>query len=1113
MSPPDRSSNFGRPPGKADPASETPFIGRLAEFDDALAAGVSPLEEVDDDPELGRARNLLRVVEELLPRTGVWAMTSGESDVRSTPGRFGRFRVLRELGRGGFGVVFLARDPVLDRYVALKLPRADMLAKDDSRRRFLREARAAASLDHAGIVRIYEAGEVGPVAYIASAYIEGMNLAEWLHGRTEPVPIGTAVALIADVAEAVQHAHDHDVLHRDLKPANILLHDDVEELPGDEPRLTAKIVDFGLAKILYEVGDDTISGHPIGSYPYMSPEQALGRPSEIGRMADVYSLGIILYQMLTGRVPFRGDSPHETIRQVIQDDAIDPCRLRPGLSLDLQTIVQNCLAKSPSSRYASAGDLAADLRRFEADQPILARAPSRWWTTYRWLKKRPAVGGLAAALLLASAGIWAGLAWSNASLWASAVRERANAVEAERNREAAEAQSWLNRRALHSARLTAVAREREAGRIPEAQALLAQETPAAGERDVRGLAWRLMNNLCYTDVAFLPSRMGGVTAMSISADGRLLATGWADQYAPAWVTIWDPTQPRRPPLARIQARKKPSEVTALAFSPDRETLAVCETGHVGQPGRVSLWNARRSDRPLSSFDLDFNLLRSVTFDSAGKFLAVTGGTPQQWGKHALFDARSGVLRRVETGLTNVDQIVNLPGRGLTAIEVNDRGGRLIDVNSGLAWLKLGPEAKGACTVAAVSRNGRSLALALGRDLSRIVIHDTATGAARLTVKIPEGSRPLTMTFSPDSASISVGTSIKEAYLIDATTGTILDTAIHDIRGSVWGTAFTPNGRSWITGGGDHHVAIRRLNPSPNPVVPTGHDAEAWSLSWLPNSKRLVSVGDDNLIRIWDAKTGLEVGRSQRTGALISVVCSSPDGRHVATGDYESNILLWDLKKLGKAPPKMLGHLYHPRAIAYRPDGRLLVAGGFDGSIRAWDPSNGRLLAKLAASTSTAGLHTLKFNPAGDRFVSGGGDRQIRVWDARTLELISSFEVGYDEIWTLAFSPDGKTLAVGGKDGHLRLYKLDGSEGRDIGVCGEGIEAVVYLPDGETVATAGHDGKLRFWDVVAQQELISLGDHGTRLNDLALSADGKAFASADHKGGIRIWKFGKLPLSP
>jgi WD40 repeat protein/serine/threonine protein kinase len=1100
-----------RPDAPTEPSPDTPFVGRLARFDDALAAGAEPPEPLDDDPGLGRAGELLRVVEELLPRHGVWAMTSAQPGGRSTPGRFGRFRVLRELGRGGFGVVFLAYDPVLARYVALKLPRSDVLANDDARKRFLREARAAASLDHAGIVRIYEAGEIGPVAYIASAFIDGMNLAEWLHARTEPVPVGTAAALIADVAEAVQHAHDHEVLHRDLKPANIMLSRDLDGLPGHELRLTAKIADFGLAKILYEVGEDTdtVDGHPIGSFPYMSPEQALGKPSEIGRMADVYSLGVILYQLLTGRVPFRGDSPHETIRQVLEDDAIEPCRLRPGLPRDLQTIVQNCLEKEQGARYASAGELAADLRRFGARQPIVARPPAFWRTAWRWLRKRPAVGGLAASLVLASAGIWSGLAWSNASLRESARRERAHAVEANLHRREAESQSWLNRRALHASRLIAASREREAGRIAEAQAILTQEIPAPGERDARALAWRLMHSLCYKDDAYLPSRMGNVGAMAISGDGQLLATGWNDFYAASWVTIWDPTQPEKPTLARIEGRKRPSHISAMSFSPDHETLAVCEADLKGAPACISLWNALQPSQPLSRVDLDFSSVEGVSFDSEGEFLAVSGTTSAMQARFALFDVRSGVLKRVKAGVTSANQVVNLRDRGLTAICLDPRGGRLVEAATGRAWLTLGPEAAGTCTSAAVS--GDDLSLALGQEDGRIVILDTKTGKARLSISLPEGAIVRSLTFSPDSTCILAGTTAKEAYLFDARTGTILRTATHDIRGQIRGTAFTPDGQSFITGGGDHHVAIRQMSPSPNPIIPAGHGNEAWSLSWSPDGKVLASCGDDNLIRLWDARTGHEVGRSPASQTMVSVISYSPDGRQIASGDFGSRVMLWDPKALGEAPPKVIGQVYHPRALAYRPDGRLLVGGGFDGSILAWDPATGRQVAVKKAGNE--GLRVLKFNPAGNRLLSAGVDRQIRIWDARSLEFVSSFQACDDEIWSLDFSPDGKHIAVGGKDGHLKIHRLDGSSSRDIGVCGEGIEAVLYLPDGETVATAGLDGRLRLWDVVAKQELLNLGDHGIRLNDLALAPDGRAFASADHGGGIRIWKIDGLPESP
>ncbi len=296
-----------------------------------------------------------------------------------------RFELIGEVGRGSFGIVYRARDRLLGRDVALKVPRPELIASEEARRRFRREARALAGLDHPNLVPILEAGDSGPTCYIISTFCEGPNLASWLRARAEPVPWREAARTLAKAALAVAHAHDRGVLHRDIKPSNILLQ------PGGACRLapTPRLVDFGLACLVEEIDDATLSGFPVGSPPYMSPEQATGRHREVGPAADVYSLGATLYEMLAGRPPFRGPSLVETLRQVVDDEPKPLRSLRPGLPRDLETICLRCLEKDPARRYASAQALASDLERLLDGQPISARVVGPFEHLGRWMR-RPA---------------------------------------------------------------------------------------------------------------------------------------------------------------------------------------------------------------------------------------------------------------------------------------------------------------------------------------------------------------------------------------------------------------------------------------------------------------------------------------------------------------------------------------------------------------------------------------------------------------------------------------------------------------------------------------------------------------------------------------------------
>ncbi len=337
--------------------------------------------------------------------------------------RFGRFEVRRMLGRGGFGIVFQVFDPSLGREAALKVPRPEQIFSTTLQDRFSREAQAAATLDHPGIVPIHEIGRFGPVSYILSGYCPGPTLAAWLAEQSSPIPIRQAVRIVVDLADAVHHAHARAVLHRDLKPSNVLL--DVEANPqAPAPRLT----DFGLAKRL-ERDHETHDGTLLGTPAYMSPEQAAGRYKDIGVPSDVYALGVILFEMLCGRPPFVRDSDAELLRDIRDREPPTPRSLRRDLPRDLQSICLQCLRKEPAARYGSVRELAADLRCFLAGEAVLARPLGFPMRSVRWCRRHP----LAAALV--------GLVWLTGTLGAAGVLSQW--MRAEKNLSEARAQSEL----------------------------------------------------------------------------------------------------------------------------------------------------------------------------------------------------------------------------------------------------------------------------------------------------------------------------------------------------------------------------------------------------------------------------------------------------------------------------------------------------------------------------------------------------------------------------------------------------------------------------------------------------------------------------------------------
>jgi len=333
-------------------------------------------------------------------RTG---LGGSRSDCPDVPG----YEVIQRLGEGGMGVVYKARQLGLNRLVALKMIRGGSQARPDHLRRFTTEAEAVAKLRHPNILQIYDIGEASGLPYVALELLDGGSLGDRLAGT--PHPGGLAAELLATLARAVHVAHQAAIIHRDLKPTNVLYTSD--GIP--------KITDFGLAKRIDSDDHQTESGQIMGSPSYMAPEQARGHSREVGPAADVYALGAILYEMLTGRPPFKGETPMETVRQVIDDEPVPPSRLVPRLPGDLETICLKCLRKEPARRYETAQALADDLARYLRGEPIQARPVSAWERAGKWAKRRPwAAAALAVSIIAALGAIGGGFAYQRHSfLW------------------------------------------------------------------------------------------------------------------------------------------------------------------------------------------------------------------------------------------------------------------------------------------------------------------------------------------------------------------------------------------------------------------------------------------------------------------------------------------------------------------------------------------------------------------------------------------------------------------------------------------------------------------------------------------------------------------------
>jgi WD40 repeat protein len=1020
------------------------------------------------------------------------------------PDRLGRFQVLRELGRGGCGVVFLALDPALGCRVALKVPRLEALLSGEGRRRLLTEARAAALLDHPNIVPIREAGEAGPLWYIVSAYCEGPTLAQWLAARREPVPPREAAALVATLAGAVEHMHQRGILHRDLKPGNILLQiadcrSPIEQAQSAICNLQSaipRITDFGLAKLLDGGDATTWAGSVLGTPQYMAPEQADGRADAAGPATDVYALGVILYELLAGALPIRGETPAEMVRLVAVEEPKPLRQARPGLPRDLEAICLKCLTKRPALRYASAQALADDLRRFLDGRPTVVR-PLAWWARAgRWCRRHGrACAALAVAGALASALV---VALSIPRPPAPVI----NSEPAEATR-LAELQARQRQYALAVGQAGNFWKEGHTGFVRET---LARCRPAPGQDDLRGFAWHYLWEQGRA-LRVLRGHEGLPTALAFSADGRRVLAA-TDSGGPR---LWEAAagQPLCAPVPDLPS------CHACAVTPAGRRLAAITRGSTRDTAAV--WDVEtgaclaRREWPAAS-------LHRVAISADGAALALVcadGATCSVIVWHWGGDEARVIPLATDCGVSALRMAPD--GRSVAVACFRGRPDAPAEV-----WADVRDAANGKTLAQLTGLHQLVHVLDWSPD-GKVLASGGARGEARLW-DVPGGRDRATLAglhdnvsslaFAPDGRTLAVGTSRLRGskdpcgvWLYSAadgarrTEGLALECDVH-------GLAFSADGATVAVGCGDSFVRLW----DPADVRPflslRGHGRpEAWCVAFAPDGAVLASSGDDWDVRLWDPVTGQAGAILAAHRSLVSCVAFAPNGRLLASGGFDKTIRLWD-PVAAKEVGRLTGHEQHVRCLAFSPDGRLLATGGgtFDdvgGELKVWDVEARRERTPLTGHTGK--LRALAFAPTGQVLASAGEDGTVRIWDPDTGERRRTLSHPA-QVWSLAFAPDGRTLVTGDVTGAVRFWDAETGEERLVAhKHSKGVRAVAYSPDGKVLATGGRDRTIRLWQAATGDELLTFPSQPHDINALAFAPDGSALAAALHDGTLRVWR--------
>jgi len=1148
---------------------------------DAALAGCPP--PIPDSAANLVARSGLAKVDELIdllvrlrrrPPPRVDDDANGQPD--PAPLRIGRFEIVETLGRGGFGVVYLARCPALGREVALKVPLPEILLIPAMRRRFLREARAAGGLDHPNIVGVHEVGEAGPLCYIASAYCKGPTLSSWLKARREPPSPRLAARLIATLSDAVQHAHERGVFHRDIKPSNVILTGlNADEREGDGRREAAttwkltdsrsptvstgrerpedggpipRLTDFGLARIIDEQSDETRTGIPLGSPPYMSPEQAIGLNQGVSPAADVYGLGATLYEVLTGRPPFRGETPTETLRLVREAEPVSPRALRPGLSRDLETICLKCLEKAPARRYPTARALSDDLHRFLDLEPIHARpVPLRVRAT-KWIRRRPAYAGAALSLAVLVFALVGGVAYRDALLRTHAERTRAD--------------SRLLRRHLEAFQLRQAKEVLDANQIERAQDILRAIRDGHGgasdepDADDLGFAWHYLMREASREVVVLSAhRIERVRSIALSRDGRTIATADDDRT----IRIRDIGTWRESRILSGQGLA----VSKMSFSPDGRYLA--SRGDFYPPGLTSLdvWDLHSaSPSNMTLIPPSLRAIDSVQFDPDGRSLWTSSRTDGGGGKLECWDLTtfSADPNPRKSYASGTIALESTPTGIVFALEVPRKHFTVYRGTIENPIRRIGPVEHENC-LAALSPDGRRIAIG-GRIDRTLSVWDVASGVQRIRqvgvdpdilslVFSPDGRyllvsdlhdgfelhdleggmvrrlarsvgdeskeetpgvRPRSnFAFSPDSRFLSLQPNsipgkpaVTTVWRLDAWRAVAEYPGVIDWIGEPW---FSPDSQHLLVRTGIFAV---RWNFTATKALPqpSGHADEAWSLAFSPDGKTLASGSDDSeepeTLKIWDVATGARLQGWHAGEGTISALAFDPTGRVLASADLADTavVRLWNPAD-GRPLAALAGHSRSVRTLAFRPDGRVLATAGSDKTIRIWDVAARSCLHVLEGHTDT--VRRLSFSPDGAFLVSAANDRTIRVWDVEAGKEISN-ALCNEKIAAVAYSPDGRTLALADEQGlvtlrdassHALLVTIETEEPK--------LLCLAFSPDGRSLAVAGMGGEIGIWDPQTGQSLLTLGGTKAQVNALAFSPDGLTLASCSHDGEVRIWR--------